>query len=130
VFSAKPKLYRHRRAATSIFILRRVLVVESLTILTHITFAPARLAAYRAASKRRHTGPDGGMSMKASDYSCIPLCAECHTLRPDSYHRHPGGRAGFTRQFGLDRAELAARLNTEWRKREKLCLIKNQMGVS
>src|SRR5689334_13974397 len=34
-----------------------------------------------------HTGSDGGMRMKASDYSCIPLCVDCHQLAPESYHR-------------------------------------------
>ena len=34
-----------------------------------------------------HTGSDGGMSQKASDYSCVPLCADCHTQAPAAYHR-------------------------------------------
>jgi hypothetical protein len=38
-------------------------------------------------SEAAHTGSDGGMSMKASDRSCVPLCADCHTQRADSYHR-------------------------------------------
>ena len=25
-----------------------------------------------------HTGDDGGLSQKASDYTCVPLCHECH----------------------------------------------------
>jgi hypothetical protein len=29
-----------------------------------------------------HVGHDGGMSMKASDYSCVPLCSNCHTQGP------------------------------------------------
>lgn len=29
-----------------------------------------------------HVGTDGGMSMKASDYLAIPLCTNCHTMRP------------------------------------------------
>jgi len=27
------------------------------------------------------------MSMKASDYSCVPLCADCHMRGPVAYHR-------------------------------------------
>lgn len=34
-----------------------------------------------------HTGSDGGTAQKASDYSCIPLCADCHQFAADSYHR-------------------------------------------
>ena len=38
-------------------------------------------------SEAAHTGSDGGMSMKASDYSCVPLCSDCHTQAPGAYHR-------------------------------------------
>jgi hypothetical protein len=38
-------------------------------------------------SETAHTGRDGGMRMKASDLSYIPLRADCHGLRRDSYHR-------------------------------------------
>src|ERR1043166_2168890 len=34
-----------------------------------------------------HTGDDGGMSLKSSDYSAIPLCSDCHTQAARSYHR-------------------------------------------
>jgi hypothetical protein len=61
-----------------------------------------------------HTGSDGGMSMKASDYSCIPLCGECHTMRPDSYHRIHGGRVAFEQQHGIDFTMLVMRLNRAW----------------
>src|SRR5690348_16186955 len=61
-----------------------------------------------------HTGSDGGASMKASDYSCIPLCTDCHTMAPDSYHRHPDGREGFERSHNFSIAELVARLNHAW----------------
>src|SRR3954451_24651277 len=40
-----------------------------------------------------HTGNDGGMSIKASDYSCIPLCQDCHRVGSFAYHRL--GRAAF-----------------------------------
>ena len=64
-----------------------------------------------------HTGTDGGMSQKASDYSCIPLCADCHTRRADSYHRIAGGRLGFERRYRVNLVRLVARLNAEWRER-------------
>src|ERR1017187_4447379 len=38
-------------------------------------------------SEAAHTGSDGGMSMKASDYSWVPLCSGCHTQAPGAYHR-------------------------------------------
>jgi hypothetical protein len=47
-----------------------------------------------------HTGSDGGMSMKASDYSCVPLCRDCHTLSEHAYHRL--GRAQFERVWFLE----------------------------
>lgn len=59
-----------------------------------------------------HTGSDGGMSMKASDYSCIPLCADCHTQGPRSYHRI--GRPAFELEHDIQVAELVARLNRLW----------------
>src|SRR5690348_13951531 len=46
-----------------------------------------------------HTGADGGMRQKASDYSCIPLCSDCHQFAPTSYHRV---RAAFLRKWKLD----------------------------
>jgi hypothetical protein len=54
------------------------------------------------------------MSMKASDYSCIPLCTDCHTMGPDSYHRISGGRQGFEISRGIVIVELVARLNHAW----------------
>jgi hypothetical protein len=56
------------------------------------------------------------MRMKDSDLSCIPLCADCHTQRADSYHRIAGGRRGFEKRHGLKLAEMVKRLNAEWRK--------------
>lgn len=55
-----------------------------------------------------HTGTDGGMSMKASDYSCVPMTRAEH----EEYHRI--GREAFARRYGLDFAGIAARLRAEW----------------
>lgn len=66
-------------------------------------------------SEAAHTGTDGGMSQKASDYSCIPLCADCHTLGQDSYHRI--GKVAFERRYRVKLSRLVARLNAEWRER-------------
>ena len=66
-------------------------------------------------SEAAHTGMDGGMSQKASDYSCVPLCADCHTQAPGAYHR--AGKTTFERQYGLSFARIVTRLNAEWRTR-------------
>ena len=52
------------------------------------------------------------MSMKASDYSCVPLCSDCHTRAPGAYHRV--GKRAFERARGLRFAVVAARLQREW----------------
>jgi hypothetical protein len=67
-------------------------------------------------SEAAHTGCDGGMKLKASDYSCVPLCTECHTMRPDSYHRL--GREDFERRHELHLAQTVMFLNLEWRERK------------
>jgi hypothetical protein len=52
-----------------------------------------------------HTGDDGGMSQKPSDYSCIPLTWSEHR----EYHRL--GRAGFEGLHRLSCREIVRRLN-------------------
>ena|ERR1017187_6096530 len=64
-------------------------------------------------SEAAHTGTDGGMSQKASDYSCVPLCADCHTQAPGAYHRI--GKGAFERTHGFRCAALVKRLYAEWR---------------
>ena len=53
--------------------------------------------------------------MKASDYSCVPLCGDCHTQAPGAYHRI--GKRAFEERRGLSFAAIVARLNREWRTR-------------
>ena len=60
-----------------------------------------------------HTGSDGGMSMKASDYSVVPLCADRHWQAPGAYHRI--GKRAFERARDVCLADLVARLQQEWR---------------
>jgi Protein of unknown function (DUF968) len=55
-----------------------------------------------------HTGSDGGMRQKASDYSCIPLTPEEHR----EYHQI--GKADFEAKYGIDCATLVKRLNRDW----------------
>ena len=59
-----------------------------------------------------HTGRDGGMAQKASDFSSIPLCSWCHTLGPYAYHRV--GRAAFERRNRIDCAQLSKTLAAQW----------------
>ena len=56
-----------------------------------------------------HTGSDGGMSQKASDFSCVPLCRICHTSGRNAYHRV--GKEAFERTSGIDLARLVRALN-------------------
>jgi len=64
-------------------------------------------------SEAAHTSDHGGMSMKASGCSCVPLCPDCHTRTPGAYHRI--GRRAFERSHGLSFEIVVARLNQEWR---------------
>jgi hypothetical protein len=59
-----------------------------------------------------HTGKDGGMRQKSSDYSCVPLCSLCHRVGPQAYHWI--GKDAFEKLHGLDLARLAKRLNRAW----------------
>ena len=63
-------------------------------------------------SEAAHTGSDGGMSMKASDYSCVPLCSDCHTRAPGAYHRV--GKRAFEQRHDLCFVRIVAQLNRDW----------------
>ena len=60
-----------------------------------------------------HTGSEGGMSQKASDYSCVPLCRICHTVGRTAYHRI--GKEAFERKWGIDFAEWVRALNIAYK---------------
>lgn len=64
-------------------------------------------------SEAAHTGSDGGARLKASDYSCVPLCAHHHTMRADSYHRL--GRESFEAHHRVNLRQAVEFLNLEWR---------------
>jgi hypothetical protein len=59
-----------------------------------------------------HTGCDGGMSMKPSDYSCIPLCRKCHTQAKGAYHRI--GKFAFEQKYAINLQSLVKALNVRW----------------
>src|SRR5450631_1524837 len=67
-------------------------------------------------SEAAHTGRDGGMGQKASDYSCVPLCADCHTQAPGAYHRI--GKRAFEERHGLRFAAVVDRLQRERREQK------------
>jgi hypothetical protein len=62
-------------------------------------------------SEAAHTGPHG-LGQRSSDYTCIPLCTEHHTMAADALHRL--GVREFEQRFNLDLAALVRRLNRIW----------------
>jgi len=58
-------------------------------------------------SEAAHSGPHG-ISIKASDLTCIPLCANHHRIAKDSYHELG---PSFFEHHGLDRLVLVKGLN-------------------
>jgi hypothetical protein len=70
------------------------------------------LVCHQTPSEAAHTGRDGGTGQKASDSSCVPLCALHHTVGGDSYHQV--GRVRFARRFRLNLEDEVKRLNQEW----------------
>jgi hypothetical protein len=62
---------------------------------------------------------DGGMSQKASDFYCVPLCSDCHTMSATAYHRI--GQAAFEKLHKLNFRALVKRLNREWRNLADVC---------
>ena len=53
--------------------------------------------------------------MKASDYSCVPLCPDCHTHAPGAYHLV--GKRAFEQRHELSFAGIVDRLQLEWDER-------------
>lgn len=59
-----------------------------------------------------HTGSDGGTSMKASDYSCVPLCHGCHQSATGAYHQTC--REAFEQKHGISFVAIVRELNRYW----------------
>lgn len=59
---------------------------------------------------------NGGTSQKPSDYGTIPLCTDCHTQAPYSWHRDRAEceRRIFAR-LGMTVVDVVKMLNQEWR---------------
>lgn len=63
-----------------------------------------------------HTGSDGGAKQRASDFSCIPLCWECHTAAAHSHHRNRAAcEQRILEHTGYTVPELVVELNREWK---------------
>lgn len=73
---------------------------------------PCSACGIEGRSEAAHTGGDGGLRQKASDYSCIPLCPDCHTLGTDSYHQV--GRDLFEQIWKIDCRAVVKRLAHDW----------------
>jgi hypothetical protein len=55
-----------------------------------------------------HTGHDGGMAQKSSDFSCVPLCkGSCHP----EYDNGLRSNHLFEQDWGIDMAKIARDLN-------------------
>ncbi len=66
-----------------------------------------------AKSEAAHTGLDGGMAQKSSDFSALPICSRHHNWgHAGSFHEL--GRARFERRYGINLAAEVARLNNDW----------------
>ncbi len=60
-----------------------------------------------------HTGPRG-LSQKSNDMTCIPLCANCHRIKPKSFHAL--GAVRFFEFHGLLISEMIEFFQSEWAK--------------
>ena len=68
----------------------------------------------RAQVEAAHTGSDGGTGIKASDFTCVPLCGYHHTAGPHSYHGLGGGKRAFEALHAISFDAIVARLNAKW----------------
>jgi len=100
------------RAPRPFFHAQGALARRGLHYKASIRLLPCAVCRIEGRSEAAHTGGDGGMSMKASDYSCMPLCADCHRQAPGAYHRI--GKRAFERAHGLCFTDVVARLHREW----------------
>ena len=73
---------------------------------------PCAVCGVDPSGEAAHTGSDGGLRQKTSDYGCIPLCSECHRFGAAAYHQI--GRKEFAIRHGLDIEGLVRRLNRDF----------------
>lgn len=96
---------------------RRTLAVRDPEYRAFVRKHPCCVCGSRQFIEAAHTGEDGGMAMKASDSSCVPLCAWCHRCGPESYHVI--GKLAFERLHMLRFKTVARMMYQEWRKRHE-----------
>ena len=80
-----------------------------------------------APSEAAHTGTDGGLGIKASDYSAIPLCAHCHRVGMYSYHA--AGKKTFAAMFCLDYDALVQKYKGIWEQLQGVDVFKRERGA-
>lgn len=73
-------------------------------------------------SEAAHVGRDGGRGVKASDYSAIPLCHQCH--RTGIYSYHAAGKRTFAAMYCLDFDALVAKYNALWERVQGIKVFK------
>lgn len=76
---------------------------------------PCAACGCRIMVEAAHTGPHG-LSQKASDYSCIPLCSQHHRLGKLAIHKI--GPQAFEAEYRLNIKHLTKRLFRCWIHRE------------
>lgn len=82
--------------------------------LSWIRTLPCAACGHGSPSEAAHTGRDGGTGIKASDYSAVPLCYQCHRVGIYSYHIM--GKNTFATMFAIDFDALVQRYNGLWEK--------------
>ena len=77
---------------------------------------PARSWKFKAWVRTLPCVSCGGMSQKASDYSCIPLCGDCHTQATHSYHQDREACEARVRDYTrMSITEVSKTLNQQWK---------------
>jgi hypothetical protein len=61
-------------------------------------------------SHAAHTGDDGGIAQKPSDYSCVPLCFLCHAEYDNGFH----SGVEFEMMHGISMKSIVRDLNRLW----------------
>jgi hypothetical protein len=83
-----------------------------------VRYLPCAACGIEPAGEAAHTGSDGGMKQKASDFSCIPLCRNCHTMGPGAYHRI--GRKEFELRHKVNITILVDTLTACWKRQWRI----------
>lgn len=88
---------------------------------------PCCACGHSSPSEAAHTGKDGGAGIKASDYSCVPLCFQCHRVGLYSYHVM--GKRSFAAMFAVDFDAMVQKYNGLWEKVQGVEVFKQERGA-